>query len=61
MHRRAEGPEVRIAPPISKTEDRIHGASEPESMHSHCFVKMICLQFQLLLKKVVHGSFKKLG
>ena len=24
MHRRAEGPEVRIAPPISKTEDRIH-------------------------------------
>ena len=49
MHRRAEGLEVRIAPPISKTEDRIYDASEPESTHSHCFVKMIWLQFQLLL------------
>ena len=41
MHRRAEGPEVRIAPPISKTEDRIHDASEPESTHSHCVGKTI--------------------
>ena len=41
MHRRAEGPEVRIAPSISKTEDCIHDASEPESMHSHCVGKTI--------------------
>ena len=41
MHRRAEGQEVCIAPPISKTEDHIHDASEPESTHSHCVGKMI--------------------
>ena len=53
MHRRAEGPEVCIAPPISKTEDRIHDASEPESTHSHCVDKTIWQQVQLrILKKL---------
>ena len=38
------GPEARIAPPISKTEDCIYDTYEPESTHSHCVSEKIWLK-----------------